>query len=252
MKVFFVILLAVFVIAFGAFFIPPAAMGQTQEREEATDIQRGQVTETEREYSKEYKKLYIYFKSGKLSELRGGNQDVGASLGLPNIPANPYAPAISTSEFLRNLSCKADAIVVGSVESKAAHLAEDETFIYTEYTFSVREIVKDNANAPIKVSKSIEITRPGGVIRLNNRRITFEDQSYQPLQKNKDYILFLRFLPSANGYVVASNEGDFMLENNSFKKLSKLSLPGVPDNNNSQDLLNALQKAVSEGCGKNS
>jgi hypothetical protein len=224
---------------------------QTQENE-ATVVQKGQVTEKEREYSKEYKKLYSWREGRKLSELRGGKQDVKVIADEPDFVIDPYALVVTRSEFLRNLSCSADAIVVGSVKSKSAHLTEDETFVYTEYEFSIKEVVKNNTASPIEINNSIEIARPGGVIKLDNRRITVEDKSYEPLLKNKDYLLFLRFVPSTNGYVVASAEGDFILEDNSFKKLSKQRLPKELKNNNPQDLLSAIRNAISVGCNQNS
>lgn len=252
MKTFVVTLFVGCVFAFWIYFSTNPTLGQKVHQDEATVVQRGQVTEKEREYSREYKKLYSWRAGRKLSELRGGKKDVSVISDEPGSDMDPYSPIITASEFLRNLSCQADAIVVGSVKSKSAHLTEDETFVYTEYEFSIKEVVKDNPVSPIKVNNNIEIARPGGIIRLDNRRITVEDKSYELLLKNKDYLLFLRFVPSTNGYVIASAEGDFILENNSFKKLSKRPLSEELKNNNPQSLLNAIGEAISVACSKNS
>jgi sortase (surface protein transpeptidase) len=139
------------------------------QQEEATVVQRGQLTEKEREYSKEYKKMYSYRKGYKLSQLaeaakRNGNrQEVGVSIGEPSIPtvgtAFPVTEKLTGKEFLGNLSCSADAVVLGSVSSKTAHLTEDETFVYTEYEFSVKEVLKNNSASFID-GNTIQITRP--------------------------------------------------------------------------------------------
>lgn len=231
-----------------------------QQQEEATVVKKGQVTEKEREYSKEYKKLYEHSKDRKLSEIiertqliRKGTEEIRVEIGFgePEVIDYPDAPVISTADFLRALSCSADAIIVGSVISKSAHLSEDETFVYSEYEFSVKNILKNNSVSPIKVNNSVEVTRPGGIVIINNQRIRVEDSAYEPLQKNKEYVLFLRFVRSANGYVVASEEGDFALENNSFKRLTKQALPeDLKSGNNLQKLLSDVHTAVTSGCNK--
>ena len=262
MKIFIVIFLIVCVIAIGVFFATPSTQGQKEQQEqkdEATVVQKGQVTDKEREYSKEYKKMYSFRKSRKFSEiieesehLRTTTEELRSYLGIPGDFFLPNAPVITPAEFLAKLSCKADAIVVGSIKSKASHMTEDETFIYTEYEFTVQDILKNNSSSPIEVDKSIEITRPGGLIKLDNRRIRVEDQSYEPLQKNKEYLLFLRFVPTANGYMVASPAGDFVLENNSFKTLSKRELPKeLLSGESHQTLLNEVRNSVSVACKQN-
>jgi hypothetical protein len=231
---------------------------QPQE-DEPTVVKKGQVTDKEHEYSKEYKELYIERKGRKLSEisqvaaLSGNTQEVRVIIGEPNVPTIIPKPAASSSEFLRDLSCKADAIVFGYVKNKSAHLTEDETFVFTEYEFSVQEILKDNSASPIEINNSIQLTRPGGVIKLDSQIIRVEDRSYAPLQMKNKYLLFLRFLPSTNGYVVSSFKGDFMLQGNSFKKLSLRALPKELENNNdSQILLNNVANSVKAGCNQNS
>ncbi len=258
MKVFLVTFLVISVIVFGIFFATPSTIGQKEQTDEATVVKRGQVTEKEREYSKEYKKLYSFRKSRKFSEiieeseiLGKTTEELGGYVGIPGGFFMPDAPVITPAEFLGKLSCKADAIVVGSVKSKSSHMTEDETFIYTEYEFSVQDIVKNNSASPIEINNQIKITRPGGLIKLDNRLIRIEDQSYEPLLKNKKYLLFLRFVPTANGYMIASPEGDFLLENNAFKTLAKRPLPKeLKSGDNSETLLNAVRNFTSMVCNQ--
>ncbi|MGI8467438.1 MAG: hypothetical protein ACR2N3_03210 [Pyrinomonadaceae bacterium] len=251
----------VFVILLFAFIIlKPQAQdkNQQQDQDEATVVQRGQVTVKEREYSKEYRKLYSYRSGSKLtwlSELgnrRGNKQEVGVSIGVPIIPTIGGSTPVNASNFLKDLSCKADVVVIGLVNNKAAHLTDDETFVYTEYEFSVEDILKNNSAAPIKINNSIQITRPGGLIRLDNQVIRVEDKLYEPLQMKKRYLLFLKFVPSVNGYIVSDAKGDFLLENNSFKKLSKIALPGGLDiDNDSRMLFSNIRASILTGCEHN-
>lgn len=65
----------------------------------------------------------------------------------------------------------------------------------------------------------------------------------------KKYLLFLQFVPSANGYIVSDAKGDFLLENNSFKKLSKIASPEELNGiNDSQMLLNNVRSSILTGC----
>jgi hypothetical protein len=257
MKVFVGLFLAIFVITLGIFLITPSTQGQKKYVDEPTVVQKGQVTEKERAYSKEYKKLYAYRDSRKLSgavqlsKSKGNTQEVGVTIGLPQTVTVGDTPFPTKMEFLSDLSCGADAVVLGSVKSKSAHMTEDETFVFTEYEFSIRDVLKNNPASRIDINSSIQVTRPGGLISLDGQVIRAEDLSYEALQADKDYLLFLRFVPEANGYIVSSPEGDFLLEQRSTRTLSKTALPDGLAGIDSQSLLNEIRKSMSFGCGKN-
>lgn len=245
----FTLIIATMLFAFVTF--KPQAQDKTQQQdEEATVVQRGQVTDEERSYSREYEKLYPNRRKIKLNEVRKEIKDLGIFLGVVgDVIDIPEAPIITAADFLKNLSCEADAVVVGYPVSKKAHLSEDETFVYTQYEFSVEEVIKDNLTSPITVNNSIQITRPGGVIKLDNRKITVKDELYEPLQIRKKYLLFLNFVPVANGYMVTGSEGDFLLENNSFKKLSKGMAPDeLKKGDNPNLLLSSIRDSVASDC----
>ncbi len=229
------------------------------QQDEATVVQRGQITEKEREYSKEYEKLYSDRKGTKLTELseisrrKGNKQEIGVSLGVPTIPTVGNSSSTGNYNLLTDLSCKAEAVVIGSVKNKTAHLTEDETFIYTEYELSVEDILKNNSVLPIKTGENIQITRPGGLIKLDDQLIRFEDKLYEPLQTKQKYLLFLQFVPSANGYIVSDVRGDFLLENDSFRSLSPIALPeGVFANKDSKRLFSNIRNSLLSACQDNS
>ena len=221
---------------------------QTQE-EEATVVQKGQVTEKERAYSKKYDELYPNRIKNKISELRKEIKNLGIVIGtVGDIVELSNAPIITPQEFLNTLSCESDTIVTGYIKSKAAHLSEDETLVYTQYEFTIEDVLKNNSTSSIESNQNIEITRPGGVIKFDNRIITVKDERYEPLQMEKKYLLFLQSIPEANGYTVASPNGDFILENKSFKKISKGLSPDGLVKGESMDLLNNVQQSISTGC----
>lgn len=253
------IILTAAMILFGiATFRQQAQDKVTPQNDEATVVHKGQLTEKERHYSKEYKTLYSYRKGNKLTELsesgkrRGNKKEIGVSLGVPLIPT-VGGSVITSSEFVNNLACKANAVVIGSVRSKTAHLTEDETFVYTEYELLVSDVLKNNLASPIEINKTIQITRPGGLIKLDDQIIRVVDQLYEPLAIRKEYLLFLNFIPAANGYVVSSAEGDFALENGNLQSLSKLEVPDeLTNKSGSQTLINSLRNLNQSDCNEKS
>ena len=175
-------------VAFGLFFVKtPTTEGQKVTDDDATVVQRGLVTPQEHEFSQEYARLYSFRQAPKFSKVieekdrEGDNGDINGWLGERETFYLPGTPEPKMSEFLAKTSCAADAIVVGSPKSKTSHMTEDETFIYTQYEFTVESILKDNASLPISVGRSLDVTRPGGNIKLDGRRIKIQERSYEPL-----------------------------------------------------------------------
>ena len=252
MKLFIGLFLAICVITLGIFLLTPSTQGQKKYNDEPTIVQKGQVTEKERAYSKEYNELYSYRKGRKFTEMIEESNgigdttgELGASVGGHEAFFLPGAPEITPDEFFNRLSCKADLIVLGSANNKLSHMTDDETFIYTAYEFLVQDILKNKPDSPVKSgSTTIDVTRPGGLISLDSRRIRIVDLSYEPLQPGRTYLLFLKYIPAAGGYMPADPSGDFALESGSFIKFSKRPVPKeLQGKIRSKDLLNAIRRA---------
>ena len=249
MKIFIGCFFAVFAIGFGIFFATPRTQGQ-KEQDGPTVIKKGQITDKERGYSKEYKKLYGNRSDKKLTALKqkGG---LGIVIGPADVAHSSDEPAITANQFLERLACRSDAIVIGAITSKSSHLSDDETFVYSEYDFKIENVIKDNLVSPITSGNTISVARPGGFIKIDEQLIKFDDASYKSLQRNKEYILFLKFLPIVNGYVVADPEGDFIIENKAFKTLSSHGLPnGLEEGIDSGVLVNMVQSAALSNCSQ--
>jgi hypothetical protein len=149
------------------------------------------------------------------------------------------------------LSCQADAIISGTSKSSTSHLSADRSIIYSSYNFEVKRIFKNNFEAPIEISKALEITRPGGSIKVGEQFIKFQDYSYKQLDLDKDYLLFLKFVPATDGYIAAGPEGDFALDSKSFNSLSTRELPDeLAKSGKAETLSNVILSAVSNGCVK--
>lgn len=243
-------LLSLYTIATFATFRQQAQDKSPVQNEEATLVQKGHVTEKERAYSKEYRKDYEYRNPRKLTGVKEKGE-VSVIIGDLDIPTDPNERIVSATEFLEKKVCEADMVVVGKPVSKTSHLTDDETFVYTEYRFEVENIVKNNSVSPIDVGKSIEITRPGGLIKIDDQIIRVEDRSFEPLKINKEYLLFLKYIPATNGYKAFDYQSDFVVEGNTFKKLSKVKTPvELATNNELTPLLNKAQNVKANDCAQ--
>jgi hypothetical protein len=208
---------------------------------DATIVVPGVVTDSERQFSKDYHRLYGNFNKSKLTDLaklakkRSNKGTATVTIGVPTIPSN--GEPITSEQFITNLTCEADAVVFGTVVNKEGHMTDDQTFAYTQYEFLPQEIVKDNAASPIQLEKPIIVTRPGGLLLIDDQLISVNDESFEQLNPNSQYLLFLRFVPEANGYVASNPQGDFVLQDKNFKSISRRGTPVERDGLSSSELL---------------
>ncbi|MFM9903611.1 MAG: hypothetical protein ACKVQJ_03455 [Pyrinomonadaceae bacterium] len=231
-----------------------------QAADEPTSVKKGQITPEEREYSKEYKKLYEATMITKLSELAALGNSRGTKTELQTYieQESPYFfgnDPNTISEFLLKKGCSADAIVVASASKKVAHLSEDETFVYTQYETVIKDILKNNSSFPIAPNGTISLTRPGGLIKLEGQVIRVEDKNAARLELNKDYLLFLRYVPTANGYMMSDYDADFAIDGNSTRSLARAGAAPAEVKNNRDSpskLIGQISGIIAQGCKKKS
>jgi hypothetical protein len=175
--------------------------------EEATHIQEGVVTEKQKVHSKLYKEY-------------GGNGNI-----FKNAKKNRDLKYIYKGEpdtvSIQSLSCGADAVVIGLVQSRASQVTEDKNFIFTDYEVTLGEIWKDNAASPTDRSTLMTVSRPGGAVNFNGKVITAEDASFPPLTTGGWYLLFLTYIPETNSYRPLNSAGSFELRGGRFNEIRK-------------------------------
>lgn len=222
-----------------------------KQREEATPVQEGVMTEKQKKHSQRFKGYDDVTKGKKLREImeRTGNDvNVGRLVGNMIVPN-----AFNLPQYLQDLTCKADLIVIGKLKGKASQLNEEGTFTFTEYEISVDEVLKNNPAAPIKANK-LTVVRSGGTISLDGHNVTATDFSEKPLEKGGRYLLFLKFIPETGAYSSlngGSNLSDdsFRLFGNQLVQVSDQPLPFGPNNLSDSDaVLTQIRTAANSGC----
>jgi hypothetical protein len=113
----------------------------------------------------------------------------------PNVTIVDVAPIrieSPESDLRVNMS---DTIVVGIVKRIQPYLSEDKRNIYTEYTISVTEVLKNANGLPLNAASTITLDRMGGAIRLNSGRVLRDvvHGNGAPLITEHKYVLFLHY-----------------------------------------------------------
>ncbi len=83
--------------------------------------------------------------------------------------------------------------------SRRTEDAED-TFIFTDSTILVEQVLKDNPAGPIDPGDSIIETRPGGKLVLDGRKLRVRDTGFVSLRLAGRYMLVLRFIPQTGAH----------------------------------------------------
>jgi hypothetical protein len=218
-----------------------------KEKSEPTVIQEGIMTEKQKKHSKIYKG---YKDRAKIRDLINQHGDIEIEYPIGDV----RTPQIfNLDNYLQDLLCKADAVVIGRVKNKASQINEDGTFIFTDYEFIPEEALKDNANSPIKLKKEITISRTGGAIKLNGRTAQAIDYRQVPLIQGEHYLLFLKYFPEMEVYRSISsslNDDSFQILGNRVKQVSRHPLPFSDGSRTveADEFINKVRVAVGNVC----
>jgi len=121
--------------------------------------------------------------------------------GLIYQSAPPYfvrTPAIPVKE--------SDAVVVSTVDAVQPYFSADHTHLYTEFSLTVDEQIKDTTGLA-SVGQSIPIVIRGGRVRLANGRVIEEKAAFTnfSISVGSRYLLFLRYNSTGQYFVVAKS-----------------------------------------------
>lgn len=154
----------------------------------------GQVAKTNQQI--EHSKLFESY-GWKGHKLTDGKGDGGFAADI-EVPA--YLTVPPRSEFFAKLACQSDAVVVGKVIDQTALLSPDESMIFTDVEISVVETLKDNLKSHIYPNQNITVTRPGGSLQLNGRKLSVVLSNFKDFSVGGQYLLFLKFLATTLDY----------------------------------------------------
>lgn len=218
--------------------------GQDKIEFDATPIKAKTMTEKQEIHSKLYGRYDTGNRLQDLLKLDNEPLEIRRSLPFPVGSTGQLRPDDET----RRISCAADAIIVGTIKSSASQITAGQSFLFTDYVLLVQEVLKNNANSLIAQESELSITRPGGAILINDRRVTAIDESFPPLGKGKRYLLFLRYLPETQSFESIEtgesyevNRGDLRLLKGDSKDVMAASIDLI-------SFVNEIRAAVNRPC----
>ncbi|MBV8857511.1 MAG: hypothetical protein JOZ02_11320 [Acidobacteria bacterium] len=95
------------------------------------------------------------------------------------------------------------AVVKGEVLDAKAHLSEDKTNIYSEFTVRVDKVLKRDGSNTIESGGAIAVERVGGNVRYpNGQKLVYRIAGMNAPRAGRSYVLFLK---------TASEDGDYSL-----------------------------------------
>lgn len=87
---------------------------------------------------------------------------------------------------------QSDAVLIGEIASAHAYLSNDKTSIYSEFTVSVSEVLKDTSGT-ILIGSRVTMERSGGALRFPSGKILIRGLLGKPLPKlTRRYAFFLK------------------------------------------------------------
>jgi len=100
-------------------------------------------------------------------------------------------------------STQSDAVVIGEVTDAQAHLSNDRTGVYSEFTVRVKEVLKNLNQVSLTPSEGVILEREGGAVRFPSGRV----QRYRIVHQGmplvgRQYVLFLKYDDQAQSFSI--------------------------------------------------
>jgi hypothetical protein len=103
---------------------------------------------------------------------------------------------------LATTACDSDLVLTAKAGAGAVHMTASKDFLYTDWNFVADDVLLDNPLRAVQSGDVIVVAHPGGELVVNGRKVTaacsrFRFANFEP---NKEYLLFLKFLPESGTY----------------------------------------------------
>lgn len=120
---------------------------------------------------------------------------------------------VSEYSDLPSMARGAHTIVLGRILDAEASFEKDDNHINTTYSVDVQQVLK--ANAPLTLP--LKFICFGGVVNVNGHRVTVKKvEGLELLRVDKDYALFLEWIPRHQTYLLTGGmSGAFLINNGS-------------------------------------
>jgi hypothetical protein len=134
-------------------------------------------------------------KERELREARGRRYNQRAPDPLGDLPSNWVGFATGADWYIGVPAlplAQSDAVIVGEVAASEAHISNDRTGVYSEFSIRVDEVLKNHLDTPLSVGDVTVGEREGGIVRFQGGRL-FEYMVYHQgmPRSGRKYLFFL-------------------------------------------------------------
>ena len=124
-----------------------------------------------------------------------GDVHVPCNLGVAQSIVLPLNSQLAT------LTTASDLVVLAKAQAGTTHVNDDQSFLYTDWNFTVEEVLKDNPQASVPWGATILVTRLGGHLEINGRMVYANCPDFEEFVTGREYVLYLKYLPQTGAYV---------------------------------------------------
>ncbi len=177
------------------------------QKDDATLIKLGEMTEQQKRHSK----LYARGEENEGKDLLAFGKDIKLTVTAPWGEAfweGETKP--SQDQFIQKLSCDSDAIVQAKVLSKASQLTENHRFVFTDYVLELSTVNKILFEPKLEIGTKIILTSPGGMVKVEGKTIDVKVKTDKRLTMGDSYVFFLKYLKDSASFRTVSGEGVFL------------------------------------------
>jgi len=139
-------------------------------------------------------------------------------------------------------STQSDAVVIGEVTDAQAHLSNDRTGVYSEFSVRVKEVLKNFNQVSLTPSEAIILEREGGAVRFPSGRV----QRYRIVHQGmplvgRQYVLFLKYDDQAQSFSILTG---YELHKGRVIPLDSLDQFSVYKGTDENSFLNAVRDSI--------
>lgn len=206
-----------------------------------------QGAKTPDEIEKVHSRLFHKGPAGHIPDmLSKGNGDVYLTCAVGVVQKLQVSP----QEELQMLASDSDLVVLAKAGAATTNITADKDFLYTDWKFTVEEVLKNNVSSPTKAGATILVTRPGGKLQINGRMLHADCADFLHFSAGQEYLLYLRYVPETGAYSIATGARAFLVSP-TVKRLDAVNT-WSEQSNNRNILLKVARDAVAASAPRGS
>ena len=103
-------------------------------------------------------------------------------------------------EAVRDLTCGADVVLVGTVIAAVSHPTAGGRFIFTDSTLDVTAVLVSGAR-DVAPGALVVVSRPGGRFEFDGRTFAVDHETFPPMHVGDRYVIFATDVPATDSYL---------------------------------------------------